>query len=79
MKVLFLHQSYLGAYLKLSDEGFIVTIVRSKADQEGVGQTIAIPRVANSPILCLVQAALDWMAYRIDHNRRRLPGTAWCL
>jgi hypothetical protein len=33
------------AHLKLSDEGFVVTIAKSKTDQEGQGQTIAIPRV----------------------------------
>ena len=49
------------ADLKLSDEGFVVTIVRSKTDQEAQGQTIAIPRVPDSPY-CPVQAVLDWMA-----------------
>jgi site-specific recombinase XerD len=48
-------------HLKLSDEGFIVTIAKSKTDQEGEGQTIAIPRVSDSPY-CPVQAVLDWMA-----------------
>jgi site-specific recombinase XerD len=49
------------AYLKLSDEGFVVTIARSKTDQEAQGQTIAIPRLPDSPY-CPVQAVLDWMA-----------------
>jgi integrase len=49
------------AHLKLSDEGFIVTIAKSKTDQEAQGQTIAIPRVADSPY-CPVTAVLDWMA-----------------
>ncbi len=49
------------AHLKLSDEGFVVTIAKSKTDQEGQGQTIAIPRVPDSPY-CPVQAVLDWMA-----------------
>jgi len=48
------------AHLKLSDEGFVVTIAKSKTDQEAQGQTIAIPRVPNSPY-CPVQAVLDWM------------------
>jgi integrase len=48
------------AHLKLSDEGFVVTIAKSKTDQEGQGQTIAIPRVPDSPY-CPVQAVLDWM------------------
>ena len=49
------------AHLKLSDEGFVITIAKSKTDQESEGQTIAIPRVLDSPY-CPVQAALDWMA-----------------
>jgi site-specific recombinase XerD len=49
------------AHLKLSDEGFVVTIAKSKTDQEGQGQVVAIPRVAESPY-CPVQAVLEWMA-----------------
>jgi site-specific recombinase XerD len=49
------------ADLKLTDEGFIVTVTKSKTDQEGEGQKIAIPRVPDSPY-CPVQAVLDWMA-----------------
>jgi site-specific recombinase XerD len=49
------------AHLKVSDEGFVVTIAKSKTDQEAQGQTIAIPRVPDSPY-CPVQAVLDWMA-----------------
>ena len=49
------------AHLKVSDEGFVVTIARSKTDQEGQGQQVAIPRVLDSPY-CPVQASLDWMA-----------------
>jgi site-specific recombinase XerD len=48
------------AHLKVSDEGFVVTVAKSKTDQEGEGQTIAIPRVPDSPY-CPVQAVLDWM------------------
>jgi integrase len=48
-------------HLKLSDDGFIVTIAKSKTDQEGEGQRIAIPRVSGSPY-CPVRAVLDWMA-----------------
>jgi len=48
------------AHLKLSDDGFLVTIARSKTDQEAQGQTIAIPRVPESPY-CPVQAVLEWM------------------
>jgi hypothetical protein len=49
------------AHLRLSDEGFVVTIVRSKTDQEGERQKIAIPRVPDSPY-CPVRAVIDWMA-----------------
>jgi site-specific recombinase XerD len=49
------------AHLKVSDDGFVVTIAKSKTDREAQGQTIAIPRVPDSPY-CPVQAVLDWMA-----------------
>jgi site-specific recombinase XerD len=49
------------AHLKLSDDGFVVTIAQSKTDQEGEGHKIAIPRVPDSPY-CPVQAVLEWMA-----------------
>jgi len=49
------------AHLKVSDEGFVVTIAKSKTDQEGEGQKIAIPRVPEAPY-CPVHAALEWMA-----------------
>jgi site-specific recombinase XerD len=49
------------AHLKVSEEGFVVTIAKSKTDQEARGQTIAIPRVPDSRY-CPVQAALDWIA-----------------
>src|SRR5258708_19888931 len=32
------------AHLKVSDEGFVVTIAKSKTDQEGEGQCIPFPR-----------------------------------
>jgi site-specific recombinase XerC len=52
------------AHLKLSDEGFIVTIAKSKTDQEAQGQTIAIPRVIDSPLLPGASGA------RLDGNGR---------
>src|SRR5882762_4810108 len=56
------------AHLKVSDEGSIVTIAKSKTDQEGEGQKIAIPRVSDSPY-CPVQGVLDWMAMAgIEHD-----------
>jgi len=42
-------------------EGFLVRIASSKTDQAGVGQTIAIARVPDSPY-CPVQAVLAWRA-----------------
>jgi site-specific recombinase XerD len=41
-------------------EGLSVLIASSKTDQEGQGQTIAIPRVADSPY-CPVQAVSEWL------------------
>ena len=56
------------AHLALTDEGFVVTIAKSKTDQEAQGQTIAIPRVSDSPY-CPVQAVLEWMAMAgIEHD-----------
>ena len=49
------------ADLKVTPEGFIVLIRKSKTDQESEGQRIAIPRVPESPY-CPVQAVMDWMA-----------------
>lgn len=48
------------AHLKVSDEGFIVTITKSKTDQERKGQQIAILREPNSPY-CPAQTVLDWL------------------
>ena len=42
------------------DEGLSILIASSKTDQEGIGQVVAIPRVAGSPY-CPVRAVLDWM------------------
>ncbi len=56
------------AHLNLTDEGFVVTIAKSKTDQEGQGQVVAIPRVAKSPY-CPVQAVLEWMTMAgIEHG-----------
>jgi len=41
-------------------EGLEVLIASSKTDQEGAGQVVAIPRVADSPY-CPVQAVSDWL------------------
>jgi integrase len=46
-------------HLTLKPEGLLVLIVSSKTDQEGQGQTVAIPRVKGSPY-CPVQAVSDW-------------------
>ncbi|MEO0575095.1 MAG: site-specific integrase [Pseudomonadota bacterium] len=42
------------------DEGLKVTIEKSKTDQEAIGQTIGILRVADSPY-CPVRAVSDWL------------------
>jgi integrase len=41
-------------------EGLEVLIASSKTDQEGAGQVVAVPRVADSPY-CPVQAVSDWL------------------
>lgn len=41
-------------------EGLTLRIAGSKTDQEGKGQTVAIPRVADFDY-CPVQAVLDWV------------------
>jgi len=46
--------------LERRPEGLTIKIASSKTDQEGEGQTIAIPRVADSNY-CPVQAVLDWL------------------
>jgi site-specific recombinase XerD len=47
-------------HLREVDEGYRVTIASSKTDQDGRGQVVAIPRVADSPY-CPVQAMQDWL------------------
>ena len=47
-------------HLTAQDEGLSVLIASSKTDQEGVGQTVAIPKVADSPY-CPVRAVADWL------------------
>jgi hypothetical protein len=42
------------------EEGLSILIASSKTDQEGQGQTVAIPRVPDSPY-CPVQAVSDWL------------------
>lgn len=46
--------------LKQRPEGLVLLIASSKTDQEGEGQTLAIPRVPDS-LYCPVQAVLDWL------------------
>lgn len=47
--------------LQDTEEGLVVTIRRSKTDQEGVGRTIGIPYGSN-PITCPVRAVRAWLA-----------------
>jgi site-specific recombinase XerD len=49
--------------LEFTDEGLLISIRRSKTDQEGHGQIVAIPRAAEKT-LCPVSAVIDWL-YRI--------------
>lgn len=46
-------------HLEPRPEGLVLLIASSKTDQEGQGQTLAIPRVPDSRY-CPVQAVLDW-------------------
>lgn len=47
-------------HLTARPEGLAVLIASSKTDQEGAGQVVAIPSVADSPY-CPVQAVSDWL------------------
>ena len=63
--------------LELRDEGIRITIRRSKADQEGKGQFVDLPRVPDALAglrwLCPVQAILVWLEIsgRRPHLRRQ--------
>lgn len=63
--------------LELRDEGIRITIRRSKADQEGKGQFVDLPRVPDTLAglrwLCPVQAILSWLEIsdRRLHIRRQ--------
>lgn len=75
----------------LVDEGLIITIKRSKADQLGEGRTIGIPY--GRPALCAVRAYLAWKATAAENAKpvfrpvdrhgnispARLTGDAVCL
>lgn len=55
-------------HLTAGKEGLLVAITSSRMDQEGHGQTVAIPRVLGSPY-CPVQAVSDWLiAAGIEHG-----------
>ncbi len=47
--------------VKVEQEGMVITLRRSKTDQEGEGQTIAIPRGRHAAT-CPVQALQEWLA-----------------
>jgi len=47
-------------HLSERPEGLSILIARSKTDQEGQGQTIAVPRVPDSPY-CPVRAVEEWL------------------
>lgn len=46
-------------HVEIVDEGLIVTFPKSKTDQEGKGQRVAVPRGKK---LCPVKALADWLA-----------------
>jgi integrase len=57
--------------LEEAPEGLLITIRRSKTDQEGIGRKVAIPR---GEIACPVAALRAWLeAGRRDHRGRCLP------
>lgn len=49
--------------IAISPEGLTVTLRRSKTDQKGEGQVVAIYRAAD-PDLCVVTALEQWLAFR---------------
>lgn len=48
-------------HLEHRPEGLMLRIASSKTDQEGQGQTVAIPRLPKNSAYCPVQALLDWL------------------
>src|SRR4030042_5604721 len=57
--------------LSFTDEGILLTVTRSKTDQEGKGQTIGIPR-GESPC-CPVEADQEWLSPRFMNAAREGP------
>lgn len=57
--------------LSFVDEGLIITIRRSKTDQEGHGQTIGIPRASDG--ICPVSEVKGWIERR---SKKQLPDDA---
>lgn len=47
--------------LQFTREGLIITLRKSKTDQEGVGRKIGIPRGHNQAATCPVRAVKDWL------------------
>ena len=54
--------------LEFSDRGIVLTVKRSKTDQEGKGYRLAIPRAARG--VCPVKAVKDWIE-RLDQAEQR--------
>jgi integrase len=54
-------------HLTAGKEGLSIRIASSKTDQEGEGQTVAIPRVPGSPY-CPVHAVRDWLTAAEIHR-----------
>ena len=54
--------------LKLTEDGYVLTVRRSKTDQEGKTRRVALP-YSTDPLLCPVRAVLEWLdAGEIDRG-----------
>ena len=58
----------------IEDSGMIVTIRRSKTDQEGHGYKIGIPRATVGEGLCPVRKVIDWVR-RMTNDKPLPPGS----
>lgn len=61
--------------ISFTEEGVIITVTRSKTDQEGEGKDCALPKVGGP--LCPVSALKNWQAYTADTGKvfRRITKT----
>jgi integrase len=59
--------------IRIDEEGLLVTIRRSKTDQDGQGRTIGIP-YGSHPLTCPVRALKRFLAGTEDSDRASLFG-----